>query len=377
MADRRARLPGVSPPDPKRILICSTPVGPLGSGMGGGVELTLHGLVVGLTAIGHRVEVVAPAGSVHEVARVHPVPGALQAGAQNDARDAPITMPADSVLAEMWTWIRAHQHEYDVVLNMAYDWLPFFLTTFLDVPVAHLVSMASLTDALDDAMVATSLARPEALAVHSRAQAQTFHSIGDRLRIVGSGVAVGRYALHDRAAEPPYLGFVGRISREKGIADVFAVAEATQIPVKVWGLMQDPELWEAAAQRHPTAPVRYHGFLPTDELQAAIGGCAALLMTPKWVEAFGNVAIEALACGVPVIAYRRGGPAEIVVDGATGFLVEPDSVPGLVAAVRRLGEIDRTTCRRNVEEQWSIEAFARRVDSWLADVVAAGRERAG
>jgi len=49
-------------------------------------------------------------------------------------------------------------------------------------------------------------------------------------------------------------------------------------------------------------------------------------MTPRWMEAFGNVAIEALACGVPVIAYRRGGPAEIVQDGQTGFLVEPDSV---------------------------------------------------
>jgi glycosyltransferase involved in cell wall biosynthesis len=53
------------------------------------------------------------------------------------------------------------------------------------------------------------------------------------------------------------------------------------------------------------------------------------VMTPKWVEAFGNVAVEAMACGVPVIAYRRGGPAEIVVDGETGFLVEPGDVAAL------------------------------------------------
>ena len=48
-----------------RILIISTPVGPLGSGTGGGVELTLHSLVLGLTGRGHRVEVLAPAGSLH------------------------------------------------------------------------------------------------------------------------------------------------------------------------------------------------------------------------------------------------------------------------------------------------------------------------
>jgi UDP-glucose:tetrahydrobiopterin glucosyltransferase len=43
------------------------------------------------------------------------------------------------------------------------------------------------------------------------------------------------------------------------------------------------------------------------------------LITPRWVEAFGNGAIEALACGVPVVAYRRGGPVEIIEDGKTGL----------------------------------------------------------
>jgi UDP-glucose:tetrahydrobiopterin glucosyltransferase len=345
--------------------------------VGGGVELTLHGLVLGLTALGHHVEVVAPAGSVHEFAHIHQVPGAPQSGAQDDSRDAPISMPADSVLAEMWEWVRDHQGDHDVVVNMAYDWLPFYLTPFLDVPVAHLVSMASLTDAMDGVMVATSLLRPESIGVHSRAQAQTFHPIADRLRIVGSGVSVDRYEMDERPAEPRHLGFIGRIAREKGIGDMFAVAEATGIPVKVWGLMQDAAEWDAAVARHPNAPVQYQGFLPTDELQAALRGCAALLMTPKWVEAFGNVAIEAMACGVPVIAYRRGGPAEIVADGETGFLVEPDSVEGLVDAIARLDEIDRTACRRRVVEHWSIDAFARRVDAWLDDVVAAGRSRSG
>ncbi|MEO6157966.1 MAG: hypothetical protein ABIQ39_10085, partial [Ilumatobacteraceae bacterium] len=56
-----AGMPGMHS---RRILIASTPVGPLGSGIGGGVELTLHSLVLGLTALGHQVEVIAPAGSL-------------------------------------------------------------------------------------------------------------------------------------------------------------------------------------------------------------------------------------------------------------------------------------------------------------------------
>jgi len=364
------------PASPKRILICSTPVGPLGSGIGGGVELTLKNLVAGLSGLGHQVAVVAPAGSELVGAEVHEIPGAPQPSAQHYGRDAPVTMPADSVLGEMWAWISAHQDDYDVVVNMAYDWLPFYLTTFLSVPVAHLVSMGSMSDAMDDVMVATSLQRPEALAVHSSAQAQTFSVIASRLRIVGNGIATERYALHPEADRPPHVGFVGRIAPEKGIADVFAVAAATGIPVKVWGLMQDPALWDAAVAEHPGAPVSYQGFVTTDELQAAIGRCAAVLMTPKWTEAFGNVAIEAMACGVPVIGYRRGGLSETVEDGTTGFLVEPDSVDGLVHAVGRIDEIDRRACRQRVEDRWSTAAFAGRVDAWLDDVVSATRTRA-
>lgn len=354
----------------KRILICSTPVGPLGSGVGGGVELTLHSLVLGLSARGHCVEVVAPAGSLHVGARVHQIPGGHQVSSQTEGRDAPISMPPAPVLAAMWEWVRAHQLEFDVVLNLAYDWLPLYLTPFLDVPVAHLVSMASLNDAMDAALTELIRVRPGAAAVHSAAQADTFPAVVSQLRVIGNGIAVERYDVHHHADEPAYLGFIGRISPEKGIVDVFAVAAATGLPVRAWGLLQDRDCWDAAQALHPTAQVDYAGFLPTDDLQAAIGGCTAILMTPKWVEAFGNVAIEAMACGVPVIAYRRGGPSEIVVDGETGFLVDADDVPGLITAVGRISEIDRVACRRRVEQRYSTEALAGRVDGWFDDLIA-------
>jgi UDP-glucose:tetrahydrobiopterin glucosyltransferase len=269
----------------------------------------------------------------------------------------------------MWEWVRVHQIRFDVVLNLAYDWLPMYLTPFLDVPVGHLVSMASLNDAMDAAIAELVAARPGSAAVHSRAQAETFPAIADQLRVVGNGIAVERYDMHLTADEPPHLGFIGRISPEKGIADVFALSAATGIPVKAWGLMQDQRGWDDAERAHPGARVTYEGFLPTDDLQAAIGGCTAIVMTPKWVEAFGNVAIEAMACGVPVIAYRRGGPAEIVRDGETGFLVEPDDIAGLVTAVGQLDQIERIVCRQRVEEQYSTDALARRVDAWCDQLI--------
>lgn len=96
----------------------------------------------------------------------------------------------------------------------------------------------------------------------------------------------------------------------------------------------------------------------------------ALLFPIAWEEPFGLVMTEAMSCGTPVIAYNRGSVAEVVKDGVTGFIIEPDDtdrpgkgnwlirktgIEGLVEAMKRIGEIDRAACRRHVEENFTIE----------------------
>jgi UDP-glucose:tetrahydrobiopterin glucosyltransferase len=162
---------------------------------------------------------------------------------------------------------------------------------------------------------------------------------------------------------------MGRTSPEKGLEDAIAAAQATQTPLKILGKLENRDYWNHLLASYPEAPLEYLGFLETRELQAAIRTCRALLMTPKWVEAFGNVAIEALACGVPVIAYRRGGPTEIVRHGQTGWLVEPDSVAGLVAAIAKIPELDRSACRQQAEAKYSLESLALRYEQWFQAIL--------
>jgi UDP-glucose:tetrahydrobiopterin glucosyltransferase len=167
----------------------------------------------------------------------------------------------------------------------------------------------------------------------------------------------------------PWVGWVGRIAPEKGLEDAVAASQLTGIPMKIMGFLENESYWRQIVRDYPNAPVEYVGFLSTTELQKRLRQCRSLLMTPRWVEAFGNVAIEALACGVPVIAYRRGGPAEIIEDGKTGFLVEPDSVEGLVEAMGQLDNIDRHACRQRAEAEYSNQAMGDRIEQWLLDIL--------
>ncbi len=344
----------------------STSVGALGSGLGGGVELTLRNIAVELQQRGHRVQVVAPTGSVLTHVPLIEIAGQLQVAAQTQDRTAAIAIPEDAVIANMWQYAHQVQQDYDVLINFAYDWLPFYLTSFFDRPIAHLVSMGSLTNAMDQVIQQVANQFPGTIGVHSRAQAETF-AFADQCRSLGNGLDLVLYDFCEVPEER--LAWVGRIAPEKGLEDAIAAAYQASLPLQIWGAIQDEAYWQTIRQIYPNAVVQYGGFLPTEQLQRSLGTCQGLLMTPKWVEAFGNVAIEALACGVPVITYRRGGPAEIVEHGKTGWLVEPDSIDGLVEAIARLRDIDRHTCRQQAEQQYSMAAMGDRVEAWLRDVL--------
>jgi UDP-glucose:tetrahydrobiopterin glucosyltransferase len=351
---------------PLKVLLLSTSVGPIGSGLGGGVELTVKSVARSLLNRGYDITVVAPEGSVLDGISIVEISGALQITAQSQGRDALVTLPKNSVLGNMWAYARQVQHGYDLLFNFAYDWLPFYLTPFFDRSIAHLVSMGSLTDAMDQVIGAVAISHPNTIGVHSEVQAETFHFAQSCFNIK-NGFDLSIYQF---CAQPKnYLAWVGRIAPEKGLEDAVAAVRTAGIPLKIWGVIQDHDYWQGILANYPDAPIEYCGFLPTEQLQQALGESRALLMTPHWVEAFGNVAIEALACGVPVIAYRRGGPAEIVRDGETGWLVEPDSIGGLVDAIGKLDQIDRSTCRKHAEAEYSLEALGDRVETWFQRIL--------
>ncbi|WP_341207890.1 glycosyltransferase family 4 protein [uncultured Sphingomonas sp.] len=157
------------------------------------------------------------------------------------------------------------------------------------------------------------------------------------------------------------LLFFGRLHPDKGAAEAIAAARASARALNLYGIVQDQGYHDRSVASALDDRIRYHGAVGGEARVAALGKARALLHLINFDEPFGLSVIEAMACGTPVIATRRGSMPELIEDGVTGFLV--DTVDEAVAAIERAGEIDRAACRRAVAERFTV---ARMADDYIA-----------
>jgi glycosyltransferase involved in cell wall biosynthesis len=151
-----------------------------------------------------------------------------------------------------------------------------------------------------------------------------------------------------------YLAFLGRIAPEKGADQAIAIAQQVGMPLKIAAKVDrvDREYFQQVIRPLlDNALVEYVGEIGDHDKGAFLGGAYALLFPIDWPEPFGLVMIEALACGTPVIAYRRGAVPEVLEDGVTGWIVE--ELTAAVQAVNRVSSLSRARCRQVFEERFS------------------------
>jgi UDP-glucose:tetrahydrobiopterin glucosyltransferase len=347
---------------PLKLLFISTSVAPLGTGIGGGVELTIKNLAGELINRGYQLDILAPEGSVLSDLELIQIEGNLQPKAQHSLRTDLPASPDYSVLSNMCTYAKQHQSQYDLIINFSYDWLPIYLTSSFDTPLLHFISMSSLNDAIDFEIRRVATKYPNRLSCNTHTQAKTF-PVPEKFTILGKGIDLSKYEF---CPDPDdHFIWVGRISREKGLEDAVEAAKIFSAKLIVLGKKEDSNYWDEIMRTHPDANVKYVGFQSTKNMQKILRKSRALLMTPHWIEAFGNVVIEALACGVPVISYRIGGPSEIVMDQVTGFLTKPGNISELVDRMNKIDQIDRKNCRADVMKKYTLESWCNRFEQWI------------
>jgi glycosyltransferase involved in cell wall biosynthesis len=180
--------------------------------------------------------------------------------------------------------------------------------------------------------------------------------------VVHNGVPLERYPY--RADKEDFLLFVGRASADKGPEVAIEVAKRVGLPLVMAIKVNEPlevEYYETMIEPALLgAEVDVRTGVEHDEKVELMGAAKAVLVPIRWDEPFGLVMAEAMACGTPVVAYRRGAAPEIVVDGETGALIEPGHLGDFVAATNTIDRIDPAACRARVEAELSAERMVER-----------------
>ena len=159
-----------------------------------------------------------------------------------------------------------------------------------------------------------------------------------------------------------YLLFFGRIHPDKGTVEAIETAEKAGLPLIIAGIIQDDDYFDRQVKpRLDRERIKYIGPVGPEARGELLGGARALLHLINFDEPFGFSVVEAMACGTPVIAYRRGSMSELVLDGENGFLVT--SVEEAMEAVQASSTIDRVAVRASVEHRFDV---GRMVDEYLA-----------
>ena len=178
------------------------------------------------------------------------------------------------------------------------------------------------------------------------------------------------------AAPNNYLAFLGRLTPEKGPDIAIRLAKAAKMPLRIAAKIPRGETRYFKETIKPLLDgpaVQFVGEVNEKQKNEFLGNASALLFPIDWPEPFGLVMIEAMACGTPVIAWRRGSVSEIVEDGVTGFIV--DNEAEAMSAIGKLATLDRARVRAAFERRFTARRMAQDYVTCFKAILSRGRQQ--
>jgi glycosyltransferase involved in cell wall biosynthesis len=326
---------------PLTVVSVAYPFAPVSADPAGGAEQVLAQLDRRLVADGHRSIVIAAAGSscAGEL-----VPVAVEQGEITDAVRTAVHTRVRAALEEVIArervdLVHCHGIDFDAYLP--------------DPGVRVLVTLHLPLSWYPPATL--SPARPDTYLLPVSASQARGAPVGARLlEPIGNGVDVDSFG--PAARKGGFALMLGRVAPEKGFATAIDAAKRAGSALVVAGQVYP----YAAHQRYFDEEVvprldserRWIGPVAGVAKRRLLGQARCLLVPSTAPETSSLVAMEALASGTPVIAFRSGALPDIVEDGVTGVLV--DDMEGMAAALGRIDEIDPAICRRVACERFSL-----------------------
>jgi glycosyltransferase involved in cell wall biosynthesis len=311
----------------------------------GGTERIVSYLTDELVRQGHQVTLFASGDSVTQAELVPCTARALRL-------DPAVADPLPHQMIAL-DQVRRRAHEFDV-LHFHVDYLHFPLSRALG---WHTVTtMHGRLDLPDLAPLFAAFPEMSLVSISDHQRRPLPHLRW--LRTVQHGLPLDLYPF-TAAPDGDYLAFVGRICPEKRPDRAIEIARRAGLPLKIAAKVDAVDAAYFAEVVRPLLRdplVEFIGEIGEAEKAALLGNARAFLFPVDWPEPFGLVMIESMACGTPVIAWRCGSVPEVVEHGVTGCIV--DSMETAVAAVDRVGTLDRALIRQRFEQRFSAQRMA-------------------
>lgn len=305
----------------------------------GGTERIVSYLTEELVSLGHNVTLYA-SGDSQTSARLKPMcPRALRL-------DDTYQDPLSHHIVMLQKVFQESEH-YDII-HFHTDYLHFSLARFSQVP--HITTLHGRLDIPDLKPVYREFFEMPVISI-SDSQRKPLPEANWQATIY-NGIPGDLLKFHPEPGK--YFAFIGRISPEKGIEEAIEIAIRFGMEIRIAAKIDplDNSYFNEKIKpliSHPL--VNFIGEIGDKEKNSFLGNAYALLFPIQWPEPFGLVMIESMACGTPVIAYRRGSVTEVIRNEVTGFIVE--DIEGAVNAAHRIGMINRSSCRKVFDECFS------------------------
>ncbi|MEE7476474.1 glycosyltransferase [Methylobacterium hispanicum] len=339
---------------------------PIATPFAGGLEAYTWHLADGLSARGHDVVLFASGDSDGRFAidPAIPVPHERSFAGMEHRGDPGLRVHVDAGYAAALD--RIADGGFDVLHNNSLSRLPLERRRTGAVP-----TLTSLHVPPYDALrwfVHDSVAPGHRITATSRAQAEAWwpEGVPPQVSVLHNGIDPAAWPFRERGDGSAV--WCGRIAPVKGTHHAIAAARRASLPLTLFGPIEEPGYWEGAIAPLLGGPIRYGGHLGGAALAHEIGRASVFLFTPCWDEPFGLVAIEAMACGLPVAGFARGAAKEVV--GEAGRLVSPGDEAALAQAISAALAIPRTVPHGRVRRLFTRDQWLDRCEALYAQTCA-------
>lgn len=310
----------------------------------GGTERVVYELIEELVKRGHEVTLFASGNSLTSAKLISIFPKALR-----EARVKDLYGPNTLTMFNIGNAYKL-QHNFDIIHDH---------NGYVSLPTANLSQTPVVMTYHgpfdpETRMIYGVLKKPFVVSI-SKSQAQGTSGI-NFIGNVYNGLTMTDYPYSDE--HEGYLLFVGRLSMEKGVHHAIEVATHLNLTLIIAAKLDTVEMpyFNEYVGPYLSDNIRWIGEVDQEERNKLMSKAMCFLHPVTWKEPFGLTLIEAMACGCPIVAFKKGSIPEIVAHKKTGFVVS--DIHGMIKAVKNINLIKREDCRKHALEKFNAVVMA-------------------